>query len=232
MPRSSHRNQWVWYTRRTVPSPPRKALRAPILAGELEPRTLTSLDGAELETSRLDACALSNQTGDRVRFDGVKIAGGTLGATKVTHLSWLDVLCLRCDLSLIEWPASKLTRVELRECRITGAKFLEGELEHVRFVDCQLDYASFSEARFREVSFEACRFKEADFTGADLSGTSFVRCDLNGADFTGAKLHRADVSSSSLSEIRVGAGDVRGLVVNREQATVLSQLFGLVVREE
>jgi hypothetical protein len=40
------------------------------------------------------------------------------------------------------------------------------------------------------------------------------------------------VSTSSLSEVRVGAGDVRGLVVNREQATVLSQLFGLVLCDE
>ncbi len=38
-------------------------------------------------------------------------------------------------------------------------------------------------------------------------------------------------NSPSLSEVRVGANDIRGLVVNREQATVLSQLFGLVVRD-
>jgi uncharacterized protein YjbI with pentapeptide repeats len=220
------------YTRQTVPSPPKKVLRAPILPTELELRTLTSLDGDELEKCLLDGCALSNQTGDRVRFDAVKVVGGTLSATKVTRLAWLDVLCHRCDLSMTDWPGAKLTRVEVRECRITGAKFVGGELDHVRFVDCQLDYASFSLARFREVSFEACRFNEADLSGADLAGTSFIRCDLKGADFTGAKLQRADVSSSSLSEIRIGAGDVRGLVVNREQATVLAQLFGLVVRGE
>ena len=59
-----------------------------------------------------------------------------------------------------------------------------------------------------------------------------MKCDLSGGDFTGAKLHGADVSSSSLGEVRVGAGDVRGLVVNREQAAALSRLFGLVVRED
>jgi uncharacterized protein YjbI with pentapeptide repeats len=82
------------------------------------------------------------------------------------------------------------------------------------------------------VSFEACRLKEADFTGADLAGTSFVRCDLSGTDFSGAKLRGADMSTSTLGEIRVGAGDVRGLVVNREQAAMLSRLLGLVLRDE
>jgi uncharacterized protein YjbI with pentapeptide repeats len=211
---------------------PKKALRAPILPKELEPRTLTSLDAAELEQCRLDACTLSNQSGERIRFDGVRILGGTLSATKLTYLTWLDVLCERCDLSMIEWRGPKLTRVETRGCRITGARFHDGEFDNVRFVECQLDYTSFSKARFHNVAFEACRLKEADFSAAHLAGASFIRCDLKGVDFTGAKLHGADVSTSSLSEVRVGAGDVRGLVVNREQAAVLSQLFGLVLCDE
>ena len=209
--------------------PPKKAIRAPILPAALEPRTLTSIDAAELEQCRLDVCTLSSQSGERVRFDGVKVLGGTLGATKLTHLTWTDVLCERCDLSMIEWRGAKLSRVEFRECRITGAKLQEGELDDVRFVECQVDYASFAEARFRRVAFEGCRLKEADFSETDLAGTSFLRCDLSGVDFTRAKLHGVDVSTSSLGEVRVGAGDVRGLVVNREQATVLSQLFGLVL---
>ncbi|HEV3192737.1 MAG TPA: pentapeptide repeat-containing protein [Polyangiaceae bacterium] len=172
-------------------------------------------------------CTLSNQAGEHVRFDAVKI----LGATKLTHVTWLDVLCERCDLSMIEWRGLTLTRVEVRDSRMTGARFNEGEFDNVRFVECQLDYASFAEARFRHVVFETCRLKEADFTGADLAGTSFMRCDLKGIDFTGAKLHGADVRST-LSEVRVNAGDVRGLTVNREQAAVLSQLFGLVLCDD
>ena len=185
--------------------PPKKALRAPILPAALEPQELTRIDGAELESCRLDACALANQSGDRARFDGVRIVGGTLSATKLTHLTWVDVLCEKCDLSMIEWHEAKLTRVEFRECRVTGAKLATGELDHVRFVECQLDYASFSEARLRESSFEGCQLREADFTRADLTGTSLLRCDLKGADFGGAKLSRVDVSTSSLNEIRIGA---------------------------
>ncbi len=214
-----------------MPPAPKKALRAPILPKDLEDRTLESLDAVEVDQAFLDAPALANQRGDHVRFDGVRIVGGSLASTKVTPMSFLDVVAERTDFSMIEWPSSKLTRVELRECRATGAKLLDGELTDVKFVACHLDYASFAKARLRQVTFEKCRLREADFSSADLAGTTFVDCEMEGVDFANAKFQAVDVSTSILGELRIGAGDVRGLVVNREQAVVLAQLFGLVVRD-
>lgn len=209
-----------------------KPLRAPVLPGQLNPRVLGALaDGDSIEHCRLDGCSLAEVAATQVRFDAVRLAGGTLGASALGHLRWLDVACERCDLSMIVWPAAKLTRVEVRGCRMTGAKLEEGELESVRFVECHLDYASFAETRFRQVTFESCRLEEVDFRGADLTGTTFVSCELRGADLGRARLQGVDVSASRCPDIRVAAGDVRGLVVNREQAAALATLFGLVVRD-
>jgi hypothetical protein len=44
------------------------------------------------------------------------------------------------------------------------------------------------------------------------------------------KLHGADASSSSLDGVTVGAGEMRGLIVSRQQAADLARLFGLDVR--
>ena len=158
-----------------------KTIRPPQLPKELEGRIVTQLEDVDIEGSRLEASALANLRSDRVRFDGVRVVGGSLSATKLARLVWVDVLCERCDLSLIDWPSAKLTRVEFRDCRLTGAKAVEGELADVRFVDCQLDYASFARARFRQVGFERCRLKEADLAEGDLAGTSFTECDLSRA---------------------------------------------------
>jgi uncharacterized protein YjbI with pentapeptide repeats len=209
--------------------PPAHKIRPPILSKELAAVEIEHLDGLELDQCRIEGCAMPRESGERVRFDGVRIVAGVFVETKVELLSWVDVLCERCDLSMIDWPKAKLTRVELQATRATGAKVLQGEFDNVRFVDCQLEYASFPAARFRSVSFERCRLKEADFSGADLSFVMFTACDLDGVDFTRAKLQGADVSASTFREIRVGAGDVRGLVVSREQATALSRLLGLVI---
>ena len=147
-------------------APPAKALRAPVLPKHLEPRVITELAAEDaIEQCRLDGCALAEAVAPRVRFDGVRIVGGTLGASKLTELGWIDVACERCDFSMIVWPGARLTRVELRGCRMTGAKLVEGELESVRFVDCHLDYAMFADTRFRQVTFESCRIEEADFAG-------------------------------------------------------------------
>jgi uncharacterized protein YjbI with pentapeptide repeats len=210
---------------------PKSAVRPPLLPAGLEAKVLDDLDGADLDRCRLEACEFAKRHAENVRFDAVHIVGGSWNETQVTQLRWLDVLCERCDLSLLEWPKVKWTRVELRDCRLSGAKLLEGELDHVRFIECQLEYATFSATRFRQASFERCRLQEAAFVGADLTGTTFVGCDLRGVDFSKAKLQGVDVRSSTLKEVSVGAGDVRGLVVNKEQASVLAQLFGLVVRE-
>jgi uncharacterized protein YjbI with pentapeptide repeats len=211
---------------------PAKALRAPVLPKHLEPLSITRLSPTDsIEQCRIDECALAESVAERVRFDGVRLVGGTLGASKLTHLSWLDVACERCDLSMIVWPSAKLTRVEVRGSRMTGAKLVEGSFESVRFVDCHLDYALFSDTRFRQVTFESCRLEEADFRGADLAGTTFVDCELRGADFARAKLQGADVSSSRCHDIRIAPSDVRGLAVSREQAVALAKLFGLVVRD-
>lgn len=211
---------------------PPKALCPPTLPAQLEPRVLTGLDsGSVVEMCRLDACALPGVKAGSVRFDGVHVVGGTLDKSDLANLNWIDVVCERCNLSLITWRGAKLTRAVVRGCRMTGGKLVEGELESVRFIDCHIDYASFAEARLRQVVFESCQLREVDFHGADLAGTSFIECELQGADFSRARLQGADISSSNAGRITVGPMDVRGLVVNRAQASEFAKLFGLVVRD-
>jgi hypothetical protein len=54
---------------------------------DLETRSVTSIDATELEQCRLDGCTLSNQAGEHVRLDAVKILGGSLSATKLTRVT-------------------------------------------------------------------------------------------------------------------------------------------------
>ena len=191
--------------------------------------SLRSFDS--LEACHLTGCDLSKQTADRVAFEGVRVDGGTFAESRLPRLRWSDVACLRTDLSTVVWTEAKLTRVEIRDCRMTGAILEGAELDAVRFVGCHLGYASFERARLRHVSFESCRLDESVFTGGSLLGTAFLDCELRGIDLEGASLKDADVSTSRLTDVKVGVKDLRGLVVNREQASVLAALLGLVVRD-
>jgi uncharacterized protein YjbI with pentapeptide repeats len=219
----------LWRAMRAVPP---EVVNPPTLPAQLEPRTLTSLEAqAVIEECRLEACTLSRTKATPVRFYGVHLVGVALDESELPNLTWQDVICERCNLSMVNWRGARLTRAVVRGCRVTGGKLSEGELDDVRFIDCQLDYASFADTRFRQVVFESCQLRDANFRGADLAGTRFVECDVQRADFAGAKLRGADVSSSNANGITVGAGEVRGLVVSRQQAADLATLFGLVVRD-
>jgi uncharacterized protein YjbI with pentapeptide repeats len=211
---------------------PTKAPPGPRIPSDIEPRAVASLRTFDnLETCRLDGCDLSKQSAERVAFDGVRVEGGTMAESRLSRLLWTDVACARTDLSTVVWEEAKLTRVEFRDCRMTGAILPDAELDGVRFLGCHLAYASFTGSTFRQVSFEACRLDESIFSGANLSGTVFVDCELRGVDLEGANLKDADVSTSRLTEVKVGVKDLRGLIVSREQAAALATLLGLVVRD-
>ena len=213
--------------RAAVPKP----IRAPILGPELEPFALAPLtSNMVIEQCRIDGGAFAGSKCDSLRLDGVHVATTAFDDSKLTSLRWIDVICERSSLAMIDWRGAGFTRVEVRVCRLTGGKLYEAQLEDVRFVDCQFDYGSFGDARLSRVTFESCQLREADFHGADLRGASFVDCDLERADFTRAKLQGTDVSRSNLRGVTVSASDVRGLIVSREQASVLAALFGLVIR--
>jgi uncharacterized protein YjbI with pentapeptide repeats len=209
-----------------------KGIQAPAIPEGIAPRSAAALGrGMVLEACRLEGCALGHAKAAAVRFEGVHIVGGALAESDLVDLTWIDVVCERCDLSMIQWRGARLTRVVFRGCRLTGCKIAEGALESVRFIDSHADFATFSDSRFRCVAFESCQIREGYFHGADLAGTAFVECDLQGADFSRAKLRGADVSTSNAGGIKVGPTDVPGLVVSRPQAATLATLFGLVVRD-
>lgn len=206
-----------------------KPIRAPELTDELAP-FVGPLTGI-LEARRIEGGAFGAARVDAIRCEQVHVRASAFDESKLTNLRWIDVLCERSTLSMIDWRGALLTRTLVRGCRLTGARFAEARLEDVRFVECHLDYAAFGDARLTRVSFESCQLREADFHGADLKGTQFVDCDLARSDFTRAKLAGTDVSRSELGGVTLVPADARGLVVNREQACALAVLFGLIVRD-
>jgi uncharacterized protein YjbI with pentapeptide repeats len=213
-----------------------KKIREPEIAHDvadaLEPFALVPLAAnMVIEQCRIDGGAFEKSKCDSIRIDGARIATTSFEESKLSSTRWIDVICERSSFAMIDWRGAGFTRVVLRGCRVTGAKFYEGVFEDVTFVDCQIDYGSFGDAKFSRVAFENCQLRDADFHAADLRGVTFVDCDLERADFTRAKLQTTDVSQSSVRGITISAVEARGLVVNRDQASVLAALFGLVIRD-
>jgi uncharacterized protein YjbI with pentapeptide repeats len=106
-------------------------------------------------------------------------------------------------------PRIEFVRVELNDCRLTGAQLGEAALRDVTFTACRLDLAGLRMSRLERVVFRDCEMGECDLYQATLKDALFERCDLHKAVFTGAALTRAEFRRCVLAELQ-GVEALRG----------------------
>ena len=104
------------------------------------------------------------------------------------------------------WSAQ---RVELRQCRLTGAELAEAVLGDVTFAECRIDLAGLRHARLERVVFRDCRMGECDFYGSVLKDVLFERCELREATFSACTLERVELRGCDLAGAR-GPEALRG----------------------
>jgi uncharacterized protein YjbI with pentapeptide repeats len=100
-------------------------------------------------------------------------------------------------------------RVELRQCRLTGAELAEAKLRDVTFDECRIDLVGLRHAELERVVFRDCRMSECDFYASSLKDALFERCELREATFSGCKLQRVEFRGCDLAGVR-GAEALRG----------------------
>lgn len=100
-------------------------------------------------------------------------------------------------------------RVELRQCRLTGAELAEATLTDVTFAECRLDLAGLRMAKLERVVFVDCRMNECHLHEASLTDVLFERCELREATVSGATFVRAELRGCDLAGLR-GAEALRG----------------------
>ncbi|HYE17424.1 MAG TPA: hypothetical protein VEA69_03210 [Tepidisphaeraceae bacterium] len=131
-----------------------------------------------------------------VRRHGLGIVTATDGA-ELTDLrgsspdaGWMDglpepaewPLLDRLDLSYADLDAFQLSRVRMRDCRLTRARL--GQFVNGAFERCDFSGVTIERGLIL-AQFTDCRFVGADLRGATI-GDRFVRCDFSAADLTGA----------------------------------------------
>lgn len=146
----------------------------------------------------------------------------------------IDVAFEGCDLSGALLEDSSLTRVEFRNCRLSGGQFNASRLNDVRFIGCRMDGACLRMVHGERLWFEDCVLTEAEFYAAELAGARLVGCDLAGADFSQARIPDAHLVGSNVSDLR-GVGGLQRPVIDPTQVTPfalsLLTLHGVVVQE-
>ncbi len=211
---------------------PKSPLYPPRLPKRLEKASLDTLsDGGQYAQALLVKDQAAGAKASEILFDQVSLRQVVLTQSHFAGLRIFDSRLEGCELSGVQWEASRFRRVELRGCRLLGADLSQASFEDVLFYDCKGERAIFLSAAFKAVRFEKCDFREASFEGADLTGAIFAECNLRKADLRGAKLAGADLRTSIIDGMQVGIKELQGAIIDPLQAVQVVSLLGLVVKE-
>lgn len=167
-----------------------RAITAPRVPDELEAIDLGA--GGLHDELELEACRLT-------------------GAAPETAARGLELSA--CHLQDVDLASSRLPRLALRNCRVTGGNLAnvavrggiaertafegvrltglswhEGVLRDVSFRGCRIDLASFAASRLERVRFEDCTLAQSDLQDARLAAVHFRDCRLDELDLAGARL--------------------------------------------
>lgn len=157
-------------------------------------------------------------------FDGVDWNGST----------FRDVVFRGCRFIRCNMEGCWLNRCDFVDCSAPGLNLLRARLSSVSFVSCDLSYANFSEGRIGPLAARDTRLTEAALQGAKLGQLRLDNCDLTRVDVFKTSLSGVDVSRCAFAA-PVVSGDyreLRGLIVNAEQALALSGLLGIQLADE
>jgi uncharacterized protein YjbI with pentapeptide repeats len=208
-------------------------LLPPKLPKQLQPVQAASLEnGANLSEGSLISFDFTGEAATGVHFEAVHCKRASFLQTKLVSARFLDVRFEMCELSAADWENARFRRVEFLGCRLLAVQIPGGSFEDVLFEDCKGEGAYFALAAFQNARFAKCSLKGARFEGADLSGVVFHECDLQDADFRNAKLSGADLRGCNINGIQVGIPELRGAILDPQQALQVIGLLGVQVWEK
>lgn len=177
----------------------------------------------------LDLCGESLR---ELRFERCVFTGCRLAGCDLQGVSFVDVVFKNCDLSGVQGREVYFCRCAADGLKALGAVFTDCRMAHVtvqnsslscsNFTGASLEKVRFDHTDFTEASLSECRHKQWSFGDCTFIKTSFFKTPLKGMDFTTSRLEGAVVSTE--------ATELRGAVVNIEQAADLARLLGLVIR--
>jgi uncharacterized protein YjbI with pentapeptide repeats len=189
---------------------------APRLAKATTPHAELLGDEEEVDDATLTGEIVGDADIELVALMGCRLEGVMLTGRTLRRWRFVDCLIVDSDLSGVVLDRCSLTRVEVRDCRLSGFQGAGGRYADVGFVGCRIDGANFRMSRWERSGFDHCDLSEADFGNSQLPGTQLLGCDLTGIDLSKCDLTGASLRGSTLERLQ-GAESLRGVTISSDQ---------------
>ncbi len=183
-----------------------------------------------IEAMIIENCTISVQDAEAIEFVNVRFRNVHFKEAKITKMYLRDVVFEKCDLSNAHFEEVTMHRVAFYHCQMTGVIMADGRFNHVALENCNLQFVGMGFCNQKYTSYNECILKQADLYENSLKYMTFDKCELTGVNFTNTSLAGIDLSRSYFDQITVGIANLKGCIVNEEQAKILSTLLGLIVK--
>jgi len=165
-------------------------------------------------------------------FSSVIFNNYNLIDSELINSYFIDVIFNNCDLSNINFTKTAFKRVEFNGCKLIGTILNDSMLENVVFNNCNLKYVNISDIKLKEVHFKESNLDEASFFSVKINKVIFDKCSFVRTEFESTSLLGVDLSTSDISFIKININNLKGLIVNNYQAVELSNLLGIIIKED
>ena len=156
-------------------------------------------------------------------FKGVSFKGNMHGCL------FQDVVFEHCDISNCDFSECVFRRVRFETCRMMGTDCSSSNFTDTVFHNCQCAYINLNSTKWKDARLERTLFCEGSFSMCTFMHTEPVHCDFSGCEFAHTPLKDIDFSNSEIDGFAVTPEDLKGAIVNADQAIACAKILGLKV---
>lgn len=145
-------------------------------------------------------------------------------------ISFVDCIFDHSDLSNNSFSNASFLRCEFRTCRCTGLDIMDSYMKDILFDSCLMDYVNFSKTKTEKMIFNENQMNYSRFHDLKFKFIEFKHNELVRSEFYMTSLKDIDMTTNHIEGMTIALNDLRGLIVNEQQALSLSSLLGIKIK--
>ncbi|MDD3241647.1 MAG: pentapeptide repeat-containing protein [Bacilli bacterium] len=168
----------------------------------------------------------------KISFDNCYIKNISFSDFENLYFDAIDCIFLNCDLSNLDLSSKSFHRCIIDNCKLVGTDLSNSSIIDVKIINSTLRYSNYNKANIKNVILDDNDFYESSFSNIKFGPISLSKNNFTRCEFIDTKLDKIDFSSSNIDGIVVSISDLKGMIVNYEQAVELTSLLGIKIKKD
>lgn len=178
----------------------------------------------------VDNIAIKERELEDITFDSCEFIKVDFTKFVFKNIYFLDSIFINCDFSNIEIDQTSIKRCVFKDCKMIGTNITNNNISDVIFENISGKLINFCANKFQHTMFKNCDFFEGRIMSCTSKFLSIDNCSFDKAELVDNVLKDCDFSNSTIEQITVDLGSIKGIIVNSEQAIHLSRLLDIIVK--